>query len=342
MAPTQKLGSLALLIGLGLLPGAAAIAGPPPPTQCNVGKGIGASSVIYFDVNGNGVWNGTAGGDASTAVNVSGGAGTMFVGDWNDDGIDDAGKVTGTIYSIDLNGNRAWNGNAGGDRSTNFAVGGAGAPVIGRWNGAASLIGKFVADTFYLDLNGNGVWNGNIGGDLSSGFAAGAAPGGVAVIGDFNGDGSDDISKYVGTSFYVDLNGNKVWNGNAGGDRVTNFAGGFGAGTPVIGDWDGDGDDEIGTFVNNVFYLDVNSNGIWNGTAGGDLSSGFAAGAAPGGTPFACDLDGDGSDNIGKVVGTTFYVDLNGNNIWNGNAGGDRSANFAIGGNGTPNMGVWE
>jgi len=341
MAPTQKLGSLALLIGLGLLPAAAAIAGPPPPTQCNVGKGIDATSTTYFDVNGNGIWNGVAGGDASIAVNVAAGAGTQILGDWNDDGIDDGGKLVGTNYSIDLNGNRVWNGNAGGDRNSNFAIGGVGTPLSGNWGGAASLIGKFVADTFYLDLNGNGVWNGAAGGDLSSAFASGAAPGGVSLVGDFNGDGSADIGKYVGTSFYVDLNGNKVWNGNAGGDRVTNFGAGFGAGTPVLGDWDGDGDDEIGVFVGNTFYLDLNGNGIWNGAAGGDQSSAFASSAA-GGTPFACDLDGDGDDDIGKAVGTTYYVDLNGNRIWNGNAGGDRSANFAIGGAGSVQMGVWE
>jgi hypothetical protein len=341
MAPTQKLGSLALLIGLGLLPAAAAIAGPAPPTQCNVGKGIGATSIVYFDVNGNGIWNGVAGGDASVAINVAAGASTTILGDWNDDGIDDAGTVVGTNYSIDLNGNRVWNGNAGGDRNANFAIGGAGTPLSGRWSGGASLIGKFVADTFYLDLNSNGIWNGNPT-DQSSGFAAGAAPGGVPVVGDWNGDGSEDIGKYVGTFFYVDLNGNKIWNGTAGGDRVTNFAAGFGAGTPVIGDWDGDGDDEIGVFAGNSYLLDVNGNGIYNGPAGGDVNSSFAAGVAPGGTPFACDLDGDGNDDIGKVLGTTFYVDLNGNTIWDGNAGGDRSANFAIGGAGVPQMGVWE
>ena len=141
MAPTQKLASLALLIGLGLLPAAAAIAGPPTNAQCNVGKGIGASSIIYFDVNGNGVWNGTAGGDASAVMNAAAGASTTILGDWNDDGIDDAGTVVGTNYSIDLNGNRVWNGNAGGDRNSNFAIGGVGTPLSGNWGGAQSLIG---------------------------------------------------------------------------------------------------------------------------------------------------------------------------------------------------------
>jgi hypothetical protein len=35
---------------------------------------------------------------------------------------------------------------------------------------------------------------------------------------------------------------------------------------PVVGDWDGDGDDDIGTFYtgNYKWYLDLNDNGIWD------------------------------------------------------------------------------
>jgi len=341
MAPTQKITSFALLIGLGLLPAVSAIAGPPTNVKCNVGKAIGASSILYFDVNGNGVWNGTGAGDASATINASSGAGTMILGDWNSDGIDDAGKVVGTSYSIDLNGNRIWNGNGGGDRNSTFGIGGPGAPLSGKWGGGASLIGKFVADTFYLDSNGNGVWDGGPT-DTNSAFASGVAPGGVPLVGDFNGGGSSDISKYVGTSFFIDLNGNKVWNGNAGGDRNASFGASFGAGIPLIGNWNGVGADEVGVFVNNSFLLDLNGNGVWDGVGGGDANSSFAAGVAPGGTPFVCDLDGDGDDDIGKVVGTTFYVDLNGNRVWDGNAGGDRQASFAIGGAGPPAMGVWQ
>jgi len=41
------------------------------------------------------------------------------------------GRVVGTNFVIDLNGNRAWDGAAGGDRNTNFAIGGAGIPFGG-------------------------------------------------------------------------------------------------------------------------------------------------------------------------------------------------------------------
>ena len=32
--------------------------------------------------------------------------------------------------------------------------------------------------------------------------------------------------------------------------------------TPVAGDWDGDGIDEIGVLRNGTFYLDANGNGV--------------------------------------------------------------------------------
>jgi hypothetical protein len=109
-----------------------------------------------------------------------------------------------------------------------------------------------------------------------------------------------------------------------------------------VGDWDGDGDDDIGAFrlSDGTFYLDLSGNGVWDGAAGGDLSVNFAAFLGIG-TPVVCDWDGDGDDDIGKVVGTTFAIDLNGNNAWNGNAGGDRQSNFAIGGVGLGLGGVW-
>jgi hypothetical protein len=46
---------------------------------------------------------------------------------------DDLGLVVGTKYDIDLNGNGVWNGNAGGDRVTDFKFGGVGTPVAGKW-----------------------------------------------------------------------------------------------------------------------------------------------------------------------------------------------------------------
>lgn len=322
----------------GLLP-VSAQAGPASSSKCDIAKGIGGSSIVYFDLNQNGLWNGTGGGDDDAVINAAAGAGNMVLGDWNGDGVADAGKQVGTNYNVDLNGNRTWDGNGGGDRNSNFAAAfGAGTAVVGDWDDdGADEIGTYIATTsaFYLDANGNGTWNGAGGGDVQSTFAAFAGAG-IPVIGDWNGDGKDDIGRYVGTSFYLDLNGNNVWDGNGGGDRSTNFAAAFGAAIPVVGDWDGDGDDEIGAYIASTsnFLLDLNGNGTWNGGGGGDLSTVFAHFLGVG-TPLVCDWDGDGDDNVGRVVSTQFIIDLNGNNAWNGAGGGDRSTNFAIGGAGT-------
>jgi serine-aspartate repeat-containing protein C/D/E len=51
----------------------------------------------------------------------------------------------------------------------------------------------------------------------------------------------------------------------------------FGAGTdiPVVGDFNGDGLDEIGVFRNGSWYIDMNNNFQWNGATGGDAEWSF-------------------------------------------------------------------
>jgi len=72
-----------------------------------------------------------------------------------------------------------------------------------------------------------------------------------------------------GDLFYLDINGNGVWNNFAGGDAVYRF--GNPGDVPIVGDWDGDGNDNIGFHRGNQFYLDVNGNGKWDNFAGGDV-----------------------------------------------------------------------
>jgi hypothetical protein len=65
--------------------------------------------------------------------------------------------------------------------------------------------------------------------------------------------------------FYLDTNGNGVWNG-ASVNRQYNF--GLSGDLPVSGDRNNDGKSEIGVFRNSthLFYLDYNGNGVWNGS----------------------------------------------------------------------------
>lgn len=65
----------------------------------------------------------------------------------------------------------------------------------------------------------------------------------VALVGDFDGDGDDEAAVYVAGKWFVDLNGNGVWDS---GDLWILL--GTEADRPVVGDWDGDGKDDIGIF----------------------------------------------------------------------------------------------
>lgn len=68
-------------------------------------------------------------------------------------------------------------------------------------------------------------------------------PGGLPVVGDFNGDGIDEIAVYVRGHWFIDLNGNGRWDED---DLWAQL--GDAVDEPVTGDWNGDGKDDIGIF----------------------------------------------------------------------------------------------
>ncbi len=67
--------------------------------------------------------------------------------------------------------------------------------------------------------------------------------GGIPITGDFNGDGVTDVGVYVKGEWFIDLNGNGIW------DDADLWAKlGTADDRPVTGDWDGDGKTDIGIF----------------------------------------------------------------------------------------------
>jgi hypothetical protein len=114
-------------------------------------------------------------------------------------------------------------------------------------------------------------------------------------------------------SWYLDKNGNGVWNNGI--DILTNF--GFAGVTPVTGNWSGlNGTTKIGIYDPATFawYLDFDGNGYWNPAIDKQYLFGFA-----GGIPVTGDWNGDGTTKIGIYNPTTFtwYLDFDGNGIWN-------------------------
>jgi protocatechuate 3,4-dioxygenase beta subunit len=66
---------------------------------------------------------------------------------------------------------------------------------------------------------------------------------GIPVTGDFNGDGITDVGVFYAGQWFIDLNGNGVWDE---GDLWAKL--GHDGDLPITGDWDGDGKTDIGIF----------------------------------------------------------------------------------------------
>lgn len=217
---------------------------------------------FYVDQNNNSAWNGNSTGNDDSLFNFGTAGDKPLAGDWNADGFDDVGILRGYNWYVDLNGNRTWDGVAGGDAIYAFGTAGD-IPVVGDWNkDGRDDIGIFRNGAWYLDQNGNHKWDGVAGGDVMFTFgSAGVKP----VVGDWNGDGQDDVGYTSGGKFYLDANGNRLWNGNAGGDQLISF--GNASDTPVIGDWNNDNISDIGVFRAGEYLLDRNGNRKWDGNA---------------------------------------------------------------------------
>jgi len=214
-----------------------------------------------------------------------------LAGDWNGNGTDTTGIYNYTTANFSL------------DSGLNISFGISGdIPITGDWNGNGyDTIGVFRPSTaqFFLDYDNDGV------SDMNATFGV---IGDTPVVGDWDGDGDDNIGVFrqnrsgTGlTMFFLDLD-------NSGGYADLSVAFGEPDDLPVIGDWGGDGGDNIGLYCSvgatGIFYLDIDNDG---GIADivtpeyGDL----------GDIPIAGDWDGDSDDNIGVYRPGTreFFMD---------------------------------
>ena len=189
-------------------------------------------------------------------------------------------------------------------------------------------IGVHRGRQFTQDVNGNRMADAVADREFNFGN-----PDDIPVVGDWNGDGFDEVGVFRTGTWYFDINGNSRWDGATGGDLVVPF--GIAGDIPYVGDWNGDGAVNIGVVRNGYFYLDSNENGVWDGMAGGDYYGRFGNASD---IPIAGDWGGFGRDNIGVFRDGMFYMDVNGNGIWE--AASD--ARFAFGNPGdVPVIGDW-
>ena len=91
--------------------------------------------------------------------------------------------------------------------------------------------------------------------DVLDGFGL---PGDQPVAGAWTGDGVVRVGVFRNGAWYLDLNGNRKWDGVDGGDGVYQF--GQPGDIAVVGDWNGTGTSKFGVFRHGLWVLDVNGN----------------------------------------------------------------------------------
>ena len=179
----------------------------------------------------------------------------------------------------------------------------------------------------------DGVWNlDSTGLEVSDASLSWGLPGDIQVIGDWNGDGKDDIGIFRPSSgiWSLDSNGNFAWEGSD-----TSLSWGLPGDIPIVGDWNGDGKDDIGIFrpSSGIWSLDSNGNFAWEGS---DTSLSWGL---PNDMPVIGDWNGDNKSDIGifRPSSGIWSLDSNGNFAWEGS---DTSLSWGLP-NDMPVIGDW-
>ncbi|MBK8805263.1 MAG: VCBS repeat-containing protein [Bacteroidales bacterium] len=166
-------------------------------------------------------------------------------------------------------------------------------------NGKPTIVSKVAGQTFgqrtqfsTLDINGvNAALNPDVWHDS---FCYGSE---VPLVGDFNGDGKDDVitfTKGTAADVFVALSNGKKFNGT-GVKWHDSFC--YGTEIPLVGDFNGDGKDDIATFTrgtNADVFVALSNGSKFVGTSVKWHDS-FCYGTE---TPLVGDFNGDGKDDI--------------------------------------------
>ncbi len=159
--------------------------------------------------------------------------------------------------------------------------------AYGRFNGAWRFLVDTDNDGVPEDLDGDGV----------PGVVNPLGINGLPVAGNFDGNAAngDEVGIFTGGVFWLDT-GHTF-------QATTQFASNL-IGYPIVGDFDGDGFDDLATWHDDTFdhfSIDL-ANGVangWDGIADHTIYLGFAGERE---RPVAADMDGDGFDDLGLWV----------------------------------------
>jgi hypothetical protein len=231
---------------------------------------------------------------------------------------------------------------SGGDATSVFRYGSGTAeiPVMGDWDGDGDeTVGVVrwrpgVSDTLTWYLRDDNSGGANTVPAFSYGvmtFVAVDQLGTIPVAGDWDGDGVDT----AGVVFYdQSTSGGMRWrlrNSNTGGPADLAYSFSNGRDRPVVGDWDGDGDDTPGVFRQpNVWHLR-------NSNSGGVANISFPYGSSDPGVielPIVGDWDDDGDDTPGVLRNIPATKPDGGFPRWllrNANSGGAADISFVYG-----------
>ena len=321
---SRTTGGYSLRVGLSASPP------PPPPANTRFGdfNGNGRDDVLvrhtsgrwyYYAMNGRNPIRGTSGGarlNSDTSWRLAG------IGDFNGDGRDDVlvRHTSGRWYYYAMNGRNPIRGTSGGARlnsDTSWRLAG-----IGDFNGDGRddvLVRHTSGRWYYYAMNGRNPIRGTSGGARLNSDTSWR----LAGIGDFNGDGRDDVlvRHTSGRWYYYAMNGRNPIRGTSGGARLNSDTSWRLAG---IGDFNGDGRDDV--LVRHTsgrwYYYAMNGRNPIRGTSGGaHLNSDTSWRLAGTG-----DLNGDGRDDVlvRHTSGRWYYYAMNGRNPIRGTSGGAR------------------
>ena len=216
------------------------------------------------------------------------------------------------FWYFDDNGNGQWDGCVTDGCHGPFGGGAGDVPLIGNWDGKGKKIAIYREGDWFFDYNGSGTWddcNLNV---CKKGF--GGSPEDIPVVGDWEGKGINRIGFYRNGSWFLD-NGNGILEA-CGTDFCLGPFGGNPEDLPVVGDWTGNGASKIGIYRNGQWFLDANGNGKWDGCEIDRCIEAF--GGLPGDLPVVGDWAGNGISKIGFYRDGSWYLDYNGNGIWDG------------------------